>query len=72
MAIVPISLLSIAPPQRNVSRMVRKASMRFAVDCHPIYFHLLDESLDGRVDLGTSSQFKSQRKRGAVENIRPS
>ena len=27
--------------------------MRFAVDCHPIYFHLLDESLDGRVDLGT-------------------
>ena len=53
MAVVPISLLSIAPPQRNVSRMVRKASVRFAVDCHPIYFHLLDESLDGRVDLGT-------------------
>ena len=62
MAIVPISLLSIAPPQRNVSRMVRKASMRFAVDCHPIYFHLLDESSGGRVDLGTSSrQFKTFR-----------
>ena len=30
------------------------------------------ESLDGRVDLGTSSQFKSRRKRGVVENIRPS
>ena len=53
MAVVPILLLSIAPPQRNVSRMVRRASMRFAVDCHPIYFHLLDELLDGRVDLGT-------------------
>ena len=35
-------------------------------------YELVPSSLDGRVDLGTSSQFKSQRKRGAVENIRPS